>query len=87
MLSPGIGRRLLHELIETVPGNKIMAFGGDEVTVEMAYGHSRMARHVVTRVLSEKVSEEYMKEDEAIVLARAILRDNPTALFKLSVPS
>jgi len=87
IISPEIGRRLLHELIETVPGNKIMAFGGDEVTVEMAYGHSRMARQVVTRVLSEKVSEEYMKEDEAIVLARAILRDNPTALFKVSVPS
>ena len=87
IISPEIGRRLLHELIETVPGNKIMAFGGDSMTVEMAYGHSRMARQVVTRVLSEKVSEEYMKEDEAIVLARAILRDNPTALFKLSVPS
>ena len=87
IISPEVGRRLLHELIETVPGNKIMAFGGDEVTVEMAYGHSRMARQVVTRVLSEKVSEEYMKEDEAIVLAHAILRDNPMALFKLSVPS
>ena len=87
IISPEVGRRLLHELIETVPGNKIMAFGGDEVTVEMAYGHSRMARQVVTRVLSEKVSEEYMKEDEAIVFAHAILRDNPMALFKLSVPS
>lgn len=86
IISPGIGRCLLHELIETVPGNKIMAFGGDSVTVEMAYGHSRMARRVVTRVLSEKVAEEYMKEDEAIVLAGAILRDNPVALFKLSVP-
>ena len=63
-----------------------MAFGGDSGTVEMAYGHSRMARQVVTRVLSEKVSAEYMKEDEAIVLARAILRNNPAALFKLSLP-
>jgi len=87
IISPEIGRCLLHELIETVPGNKIMAFGGDEATVEMAYGHSRMARQVVTRVLSEKVSEGYMKEEEAVILARAILRDNPTALFKLSVPS
>ncbi len=55
--------------------------------MELAYGHSRMARQVVTRVLSEKVSEEYMKEDEAIALTRAILRDDATALFKLSVPS
>ena len=81
IISPEIGRRLLHELIETVPGNKIMAFGGDAVTVEMAYGHSRMARQVVARVLSEKVSEGYMTEDEAAALARKILRDNPAALF------
>jgi hypothetical protein len=60
-----------------------MAFGGDSITVEMAYGHSRMARQMVTRVLSEKVSEGYLKEDEAIALARGMLRDNPAALFKL----
>ena len=83
IISPEIGRCLLHELIETVPGNKIMAFGGDSMTVEMAYGHSRMARQVVARVLSEKVSEGYMKEDEAVILVRRILRDNPAALFRL----
>ena len=83
IISPEIGRRLLHELIETVPGNKIMAYGGDSITVEMAYAHSRMARQVVTRVLSEKVSEGYLKEDEAIFLARRMLRDNPATLFKL----
>lgn len=87
IISPEIGRQLLHELIETVPENKIMAFGGDAVTVEMAYGHSRMARQVVTRVLTEKVVEGYLTADEAIALARRILRDNPAALFKLSVPS
>jgi predicted TIM-barrel fold metal-dependent hydrolase len=86
IISPEIGRCLLHELIETVPGNKIMAYGGDSLTVEIAYGHSRMARQVVARVLSEKVSEGYMREDEAVVLARRMLRDNPAALFKLSVP-
>jgi len=85
IISPEIGRRLLHELIETVPGNKIMAFGGDEQTVEMAYAHSRMARQVVARVLSEKVAEGYFKEDEAIVLARRMLRDNPAGLFSLSL--
>ena len=87
IISPEIGRRLLHELIETVPGNKIMAYGGDAITVEMAYGHARMARQVVARVLSEKVAEGYMAEDEAIALAGKILRDNPAALFQLPVPS
>lgn len=87
IISPEVGRHLLHELIETVPSNKIMAYGGDSITVEMAYGHSHMARQVVTRVLSEKVADGYMKETEAIVLARRMLRGNPAALFKLPASS
>jgi len=83
IISPMIGRIQLHELIETVPGNKIMAFGGDSLTVEIAYAHSRMARQVVARVLSEKVSEGYLTEDEAVRLAGKVLRDNPAALFDL----
>lgn len=83
IISPEVARRLLHELIETVPGNKIMAFGGDSMTVEMAYGHAVMARQVVARVLSEKVDEGYLSEDEAAVLARRMLRDNPASLYKL----
>jgi glucuronate isomerase len=85
IISPEISRQLLHELIETVPGNKIMAFGGDSVVPEMAYGHARMARNVVARVLSEKISEGYMDEDEAVSLARKMLRSNPIALFKLPI--
>ena len=85
IISPEIARRLLHELIETVPSNKIMAFGGDSMTVEMAYGHARMTRQLVTRVLSEKISEGYLSEDEAVSLARKMLRDNPKSLYKLSI--
>ena len=85
IISPSISRGLLHELIETVPGNKIAAFGGEAITVEMAYAHAKMTREVVTRVLSEKVAEGYMKEAEAVSLARKILRDNPIELFQLSI--
>jgi hypothetical protein len=87
IISPETGRRLLHELIETVPSNKIMAFGGDSITVEIAYAHAKMARRLVTRVLSEKVDEGYMTEEEAILLAQRVLRDNPAALFKLRLSS
>ena len=85
IISPEIARQLLHELIETVPGNKIMAFGGDSMTVEMAYGHSVMTRQVVARVLSEKIDEGYLGEDEAVVLARRMLRDNPASLYRLKI--
>ncbi len=85
IISPEIARQLLHELIETVPGNKIMAFGGDSMTVEMAYGHAKMTRQLVTRVLSEKIAEGYLDENEALLLARRMLRDNPASLLKLNI--
>jgi hypothetical protein len=85
IISPSAGARMLHEAIETVPANKIFAFGGDFIIPEGAYGHSRMARQVVSRVLVEKVEEGWLSEEEAAGLARKILRENPVALFKLQL--
>lgn len=84
-VSSEIGRQLLHELIEMVPANKIMAFGGDAVTVEMAYGYSRAAREIVALVLSEKVEQGYLRERAAIALGERILRENPAEFFSLSL--
>ncbi len=83
IISPSFSRRMLHEWIETVPANKIMAFGGDYIVVEGAYAHSRMARETVTRVLSEKIEEGYMSEDDSLLMAEKILRENAWNLFKL----
>jgi predicted TIM-barrel fold metal-dependent hydrolase len=81
IISPTLGRQLLHELIETVPGNKILAFGGDSMHVEGAYAHSRMAREAVARVLTEKVEEGYLTETQAVELAKRMLNDNPAELY------
>jgi predicted TIM-barrel fold metal-dependent hydrolase len=83
IISPSAGARMLHEAIETVPANKIFAFGGDFIIPEGSYGHSVMARRTVSRVLTEKVEDGYLSEDEAAALARRILRDNPAVLYKL----
>jgi predicted TIM-barrel fold metal-dependent hydrolase len=85
IISPSAGARVLHEAIETVPANKIFAFGGDFVIPEGAYGHSVMARQVVSRVLSEKIEDGYLTEDEAVGLAGRILRENPAALYRLKL--
>jgi predicted TIM-barrel fold metal-dependent hydrolase len=85
IISPSAGARMLHEAIETVPANKIFAFGGDFIIPEGAYGHSVMARQVVRRVLTEKIEDGYLTEDEAVGLAGRILRDNPAALYRLTV--
>ncbi len=85
IISPSAAARMLHEAIETVPGNKIFAFGGDFIIPEGAYGHSVMARQVVSRVLVEKVEDGYLSEEEAIALAGRILRDNPAELYRLKL--
>ncbi|MBE9463567.1 amidohydrolase family protein [Dyadobacter subterraneus] len=83
VISPSYSERYLHEWIETVPANKIMAFGGDYDNVENAYGHSLIARSVVSNVLTEKVRTGYLSENEAIDIARRILHDNAINLFKI----
>ncbi len=83
IISPSYSERFLHEWIETVPANKIMAFGGDFHNVEGAYAHSLMAREVVANVLIEKVRTGYMTEAEAKAVAQKILYQNAKDLFGL----
>ena len=83
IISPWVSRNMLHEWIETVPSNKIMAFGGDYVIVEGAYAHSRIARNVVAQVLSEKVAQGYFSKEDSLQLASKLLRENAWNLFKL----
>ncbi|MBP1776136.1 MAG: amidohydrolase, partial [candidate division NC10 bacterium] len=85
IISPSASARMLHEAIETVPSNKIFAFGGDFIVPEGAYGHSVMARRVVSRVLTEKVEDGYLTEEEAATLAQRILRENPATLYRLKL--
>lgn len=84
IISPAASKQYLEEWLLTVPGNKIMAFGGDETfSVELVYGHALMARKNVTDVLTKMVLEGYYSEKEAIKLAERILRTNALELYGL----
>ena len=83
VISPSYSERYLHEWLETVPANKIMAFGGDYSFVEAVYAHSVMARQIIAKVLIEKVRTRYLTETEAIDVAKMILRENALRIFKL----
>jgi len=85
IISPTAGARMLHEAIETVPANKIFAFGGDFIIPEGAYGHSVLARRAVSQVLAEKVEAGALTEEEGLRLARRMLRENPAELYRLKV--
>ncbi len=82
IISPSESKRYLEEWLYTVPSNKIMAFGGD-CSVEWAYGHSVMARKIITETLVKMVNDGCYTENEAIVIATRILRNNAIDLYKL----
>jgi predicted TIM-barrel fold metal-dependent hydrolase len=76
-------RRILHEWLDTVPANKIFAFGGDYCFIDGAYGHARMAREDVAVVLAEKVEWGQLTEQEALRCARMILRENLMRVYDI----
>ncbi|MGH2353610.1 MAG: hypothetical protein ACRDJN_18555, partial [Chloroflexota bacterium] len=84
IIAPTVLRRQLHEWLDTVPHNKIQAFGGDYRYPELAYAHGLMARAAVADVLAERVEAGYLAEHDAPVLARRLLAENGLALFKIS---
>ena len=81
ILSPASARRALDEIIDAVPANKILGFGGDYRHVELSFAHSLIARDNIARVLSARVENHLLSEDDALLLARSFLHDNPAALF------
>ena len=84
-ISPWVARQTLNEWIETVPANKIFAFGGDYIFVEGAYAHAQWARKNVAMVLTEKVETGYLVENEAVELAHLIFHHNAAQFFDLSL--
>jgi hypothetical protein len=68
-------------LIETVPANKILGFGGDCQQAEGTYAAAQVARTLTAEVLEEKVRQRYMKEEEAAHLLERILYRNGKELF------
>jgi len=83
IIAPTVLRRMLHEWLDTVPHNKIQAFGGDYRHVELAYAHSLMARAAVADVLAERVEQRLLDEHDAPLLARRLLADNGLALYTI----
>lgn len=81
VLSPAGARRALDEMLETVPANKILGFGGDYRYAELTYAQARMARRGIAEVLGDKVARGWCTRAEAVEIARLLLADNAARLF------
>jgi hypothetical protein len=81
LISPRAARASLHEMLDSVPANKIFGFGGDYRYPELAYGHLVIARRNIAQVMAERVESGQCTEAEAVETARWLLFDNPARLF------
>ena len=72
----------MDELLDQVPVNKVLAFGGDySRPVEKVVGHLHMARENFARVFGARIDRGMMGLDEALEILKLWFWDNPLALY------
>jgi hypothetical protein len=71
------------ELLDQVPVNKVIAFGGDEVMApENIIGHLQMARENFAQVFGQRIDRGLMDFDEAMQILRLWFLKNPLQLYR-----
>ena len=83
IISPAACIEALCEWVDSVPLNKISAFGGDYCFVDGVYGHQALARRNVSVSLARKVDEGVFDVETAKKIAGLLFHDNPKRLFAL----
>ncbi|NLJ41087.1 MAG: amidohydrolase family protein [Clostridiales bacterium] len=83
IISPYACVNALNEWIDSVPLNKIIAFGGDYMIIDAVYGHQYLARTDISKSLAHKVEEGVFDIDEAKRIAKMLFYGNPKRIFKL----
>lgn len=74
--------RTFEEILDCVPYNKIM-WGGDCSLIEESVGSLEYGKDVIIQVLSKKIQQGLMTEENAIEIANRVFRENAIELFKL----
>ena len=81
VVSPLVARRMLDEMLDLIPSNKIFGFGGDYRYPELSYAHLVMARRNIAAVLAARIQRGDLDMRTALALGRALLHDNPARVF------
>lgn len=85
IISQTMTKRMLDEIIDLVPLNKVIAFGGDyRVAVQKVYGHLVMAREVVAAALADRIAAGDWDREEALRIAKMWLYDNPKEIYRIT---
>ncbi len=82
-VSPRASRQFLREWLSSVPLNKIIAFGADQFNVLLTCAYAEIVRDNLAEILSDEIDEGNFSEEQALMCARRILRENAGDYFKL----
>ena len=78
MTQDAIGR-----ILDQVPVNKVIAFGGDYWVIQKVYGHLVMARETLARAFARRIADGELTEDRAVEIGVMWLRDNPARIYRV----
>ena len=81
-ISTHLYKEIMNKLIEIIPSNKILGFGGDYMFIEGLYGSQKLARKAISELLYAKIEQNYFSFDEAVEFANKVLYKNPSNLYK-----
>ncbi len=80
-LAPQAYRRAVGEWLDSVPQNKILAFGADCLHIEQTYGALLLTRRLLAQTLAQKVERMDWDMAQAESVAEKLLSRNATELF------
>jgi uncharacterized protein len=84
-IAPAVYRRALGEWLDSVPMNKILAFGADCLCIEQTYGALLLTRRLLAQTLAEKIEQEGWSMQLAEEVAKRLLSQNAVDLYRLDV--
>jgi len=81
---PAIIHRVMHERLDMLPTNRQIGFFSDAYCVEWMYAKAKMVKHVLARVLADKVQAGQFSLDMAIDFAHRTLHGSARELLGLT---
>ena len=84
IISPEACINILSEWIDTIPLNKICAFGGDYTFIDGVCGHLQLAKLNVSKALTKKIKDGTIDIDRSFEIAKLLFYENPMNIFKLN---
>jgi predicted TIM-barrel fold metal-dependent hydrolase len=84
IISQEMTGRAIKEILDAVPVNKIVGFGGDYgLNVENVYGHLVMAKETLAESFSSRIAAGRLDLHDAERILRMWLYDNPKSLYRI----